>query len=70
DVGSRTVHLLEAVVTRDREDEPWCAFLADDFSLVGYGNSRDAALRDLKRAAACWMEVAVDDVVLLTPTVI
>jgi predicted RNase H-like HicB family nuclease len=70
DVGTRTVHVLEAVVTRDREDEPWCAFLADDFSLVGSGDSRDGALRDLKRAAACWMEVAVDDVVLVTPTVI
>jgi hypothetical protein len=70
DVGFRTVHVLEAVVTRDRDDEPWCAFLADDFSLVGYGDSRDGALRDLKQASACWMEVAVDDVVLVTPTVI
>jgi predicted RNase H-like HicB family nuclease len=70
DVGERSVHVLEAVVTRDRPDEPWCAFLTDDFSLVGFGGSREDALRDLKQAAACWMDVDVADVVLVTPTVI
>lgn len=69
-VGLRTVHLLEAVVTREGRGEPWCAFLTDDLSVIGFGVDRDDALRDLKRAAARWMEVDAADVVLVTPTVV
>lgn len=69
-VGDRTVHLLEAVVSRDGPLEPWCAFLADEFSVIGFGDGREDALRDLKRAASRWMDVDPADVVLVTPTVV
>lgn len=70
EAGPRSVRVLEAVVDRDRDAEPWCAFLTEEFSVIGYGDSREDALRDLKRAAARWMDLDPGDLVLVTPTVI
>lgn len=67
---TRTVHVVDALVFQDSPLEPWCAVAADQLALVGFGPDRDAALRDLKLAAAAWMGVDPDDVALLTPTVL
>ena len=68
--GARTIHLLDAIVVQQAPSEPWGAFLADDFGVMGYGTGREEALRDLKSAAALLLEVEATDVVLVTETVI
>lgn len=68
--GARAIHVLDAIVVQQAPDEPWYAVLADDFAVMGYGTARDEALRDLKRAAALWLEIDATDVVLVTETVI
>ena len=70
DSGAGAIHVLDAVVLLREPDEPWCAVLADEFAVIGYGTGREEALRDLKRAAALWLEIDATDVVLVTPTVI
>jgi predicted RNase H-like HicB family nuclease len=68
DIGA--IRVLDAIIVQQSPDEPWCAVLADEFAVIGYGAGREEALRDLKRAAALWLEVDTTNVVLVTPTVI
>lgn len=62
------IHVLDAFVVQEAPDEPWCAVLVDEFAVIGYGTSREDALRDLKHAAALRLEVDATHVVLVTPT--
>jgi predicted RNase H-like HicB family nuclease len=63
------VLVLDAVVDPCEGGE-WCAFLPAELSVMGTGAERDDALRDLKAAAALWLGVPVDRVVLMTPDVL
>ena len=64
------VLLLDAVVDRCSDDGQWCGFLPCEPTVMGFGPSRDQALRDLKEATALWIGIAVDSVVLMTPDVV
>jgi len=66
DIGA--VHVLDVIVVQQSPDEPRCAMLVDEFAVIGYGAGREEALRDLKRAAALWLEIDTTNVVLVTPT--
>ena len=68
--GERTLHLLETLVVREGLEDPWCAFLVDDFSVIGFGAEREDALGDLKMAAAAFLELDSTDLILLTPSVV
>lgn len=70
DVGERRLVVADAVVTRSAEGAPWCAFLPDELTIMGFGPSREDALRDLKSAASLWLGVDRNDVVLVTPTLV
>ena len=63
------VVLLDAVVLVD-QDEGWRAFLAEEPGIVGFGSTREAALRDLKESAALRLDTTPDAIALLTPTVV
>ena len=60
--------VVDAIVTQSSEHSPFCAFLPDELTIMGFGDSRDEALRDLKSATALWLGVDLHDVVLVTPT--
>ena len=70
DAGDQRVHLLDAVVTSSPDGSGWCSYLPDELTIMGVGPSRDAALRDLKEAAALWMGVDPGRLVLVTPSVV
>jgi predicted RNase H-like HicB family nuclease len=70
DVGSTRMYVIDAIVTQLSEGTTWAGFLPDDLTIMGTGESRDDALRDLKGAVALWLDVEVHRVVLVTPTVI
>lgn len=63
------VLVLDAVVELC-EGGDWCAFLPSELSVMGAGSEREEALRDLKVAAALWLGVPVERVVLMTPDVL
>lgn len=63
------VLVLDAVVD-PCEGGSWCAFLPSELSVMGTGAERHDALRDLKAAAALWLGVPVERVVLMTPDVL
>lgn len=67
-VGDKRLVVVDAIVTQSAEHSPWCAFLPDELTIMGYGDTRDEALRDLKSATALWLGVDLHDVVLVTPT--
>lgn len=64
------VALLDAVVDRCPASGSWCAFLPSELTVMGAGATRDDALRDLKAAAAVWLGMPVDQVVLITPDIV
>lgn len=66
EAGSRTVYMVDAVVVHHAPSDPWCAFLAEDFTVIGFGDEREDALRDLVAAAASLMDVDPADVALVT----
>lgn len=67
-VGDKRLVVVDAIVTQSSEHSPWCAFLPDELTIMGFGDSRDEALHDLKAATALWLGVDHHDVVLVTPT--
>ena len=67
-VGDKRLVVVDAVVTQSSEHAPWCAFLPDELTIMGFGDTREEALRDLKSATALWLGVDQHDVVLVTPT--
>jgi len=67
-VGDKRLVVVDAIVTQSSEHSPFCAFLPDELTIMGFGDSRDEALRDLKSATALWLGVDLHDVVLVTPT--
>ena len=69
-VGEKRLVVVDAIVTQSSEHSPWCAFLPDELTIMGFGATRDEALRDLKAATALWLGVDVSDVVLVTPTLV
>jgi predicted RNase H-like HicB family nuclease len=69
-VGEKRLVVVDAVITQSSEHSPWCAFLPDELTIMGFGATRDEALRDLKSATALWLGVDVHDVVLVTPTLV
>jgi predicted RNase H-like HicB family nuclease len=70
EVGDRRLTMVDAVVTQSAEHSPWCAFLPDELTIMGFGGTRDAALRDLKAATALWLGAETSEVVLITPTLL
>jgi predicted RNase H-like HicB family nuclease len=64
------VQVLDAIVDQCPASGDWCAFLPAELTVMGTGATRDAALRDLKVAAALWLDLPVELVVLMTPDVI
>jgi predicted RNase H-like HicB family nuclease len=70
EAGDATVHLLDAIVTPSADGASWCSFLPDEITVMGFGRTRDAALRDLKHAAALWIGIEPGQLVLVTPTIV
>ena len=66
EAGARTVYMVDAVVVHHAPSDPWCAFLAEDFTVIGFGDEREDALRDLAAAAASLLDVDPADVALVT----
>jgi len=62
--------VLDAVVDRCPTSGDWCAFLPSELSVMGAGTTREEALRDLKEAAALWLGLLPDHIVLMTPDVL
>ena len=67
-VGEKSLVVVDAIVTQSSQHSPWCAFLPDELTIMGFGDSRSEALRDLKSATALWLGIEPHDVVLVTPT--
>ncbi|MBU6328991.1 MAG: hypothetical protein KGR18_03435 [Acidobacteria bacterium] len=67
-VGDRRLFVVDAFATQSSDSAPWCAFLPDELSVMGFGDTREGALRDLKVATALWLGVDTTDVVFITPT--
>jgi predicted RNA binding protein YcfA (HicA-like mRNA interferase family) len=73
--GSEPAHIdevlvLDAFVDRCEVSGDWCAFLADEFAVMGTDPTRDGALRDLKAATAVWLGVEPACIALVTPDVV
>lgn len=67
---SAGVVILDAIVLEPSDDGLWRAFLVDDITTIGYGNSRTGALKDLKAAAALRIGGTTEHIVLVTPDVL
>jgi len=64
------VAVLEAVVDQCPASGEWCSYLLEELSVMGTGTTREAALRDLKAAAAVWLGLPPGHLALLTPDVV
>ena len=61
---------IDVALLEPGDDNVWRGFALDDLTLIGFGDDRTSALRDLKEAAALKLSVDVEKIVLITPDVI
>lgn len=61
---------IDVALLEPGDDKVWRAFALDDLTLIGFGEDRNKALRDLKEAAALKLSLDVEKIVLITPDVI